>query len=108
MTYTHKGMCTKVCYPRDRYYSTYRKDTSNQPWKRSLKEVEGKVYKEQMALVELARRLGNTKSEKILKLQRRLVLSKNFRMLAVHKVLSNKGSKTAGTDKIIFKTDKDK
>lgn len=70
--------------------------------------MEGKVHKEQMALVELAMRLGNTKSEEVLKLQRRLVLSKNFRMLAVHKVLSNKGSATAGTDKIILKTDKEK
>jgi hypothetical protein len=61
-----------------------------------------------MALVELAMRLGNTSSEEVLKLQRKLVLSKNFRMLAVHNVLSNQESKTAGTDKIVLKTDKDK
>jgi hypothetical protein len=108
MTYTHKGMCTKVCYTRDRYYSTYRKDISDLPWKKGWKDVEGKVHKEQMALVELAMRIGNTSNEEILKLQRRLVLSKSFRMLAVHNVLSNKGSGTAGTDKIILRTDKEK
>lgn len=70
--------------------------------------MEGKVHKEQMALVELAMRIGNTSNEKIFKLQRKLVLSKNFRMLAVHKVLTNKGSGTAGTDKIILRTDRDK
>lgn len=31
MTYTQKGMCTKVCYTRDRYYSTYRKDIADLP-----------------------------------------------------------------------------
>jgi len=70
--------------------------------------VEDKVHKDQMTLVELATQLGNTRSEEVLKLQRRLVLSKHFRMLAVRKVLANKGSKTAGTDKITIKTDKEK
>lgn len=70
--------------------------------------MEDKVHKDQMTLVELATRLGNTRNEYVLKLQRRLVLSKDFRMLAVRKVLANKGSKTAGTDKITIKTDKEK
>lgn len=70
--------------------------------------MEDKVHRGQMTLVELATQLGNTKSEEVLKLQRRLVLSKHFRMLAVRKVLSNKGSKTAGSDKITIKTDKEK
>lgn len=31
MTYNHKALCTKACYTRDRYYSTYRKDIASQP-----------------------------------------------------------------------------
>lgn len=43
-----------------------------------------------------------------MKLQRNLVLKKEFRMLAVYKELSNKGSNTGGIDNILLKSDDDK
>ena len=46
--------------------------------------------------------------EKVLKFQRTLALNKDFRMLAVKKVLTNKGSKTKGTDNILIDSDRDK
>lgn len=66
------------------------------------------MLKEQLKLVELATQSGNTSSEEVSKLQRRLVLSKNFRMLAVQRVVTNAGGKTAGIDKILLKTDEAK
>jgi RNA-directed DNA polymerase len=44
----------------------------------------------------------------VLKQQRRLVLSLNFRLLAVQRAISNAGGKTAGVDKRLITTDPEK
>lgn len=61
-----------------------------------------------MRLVELATTTGNIKDGKVLKRQRLLALSIEFRKLAVQKVLTNKGSKTSGVDKIQITEDEQK
>lgn len=60
-----------------------------------------------MKLVELAEEFGIS-NEKVLKFQRIIALKKDFRMLAVQKVLTNKGKGTRGTDNILIENDKDK
>lgn len=44
----------------------------------------------------------------VLKLQRRLVLSLDFRLLAVQRVVSNAGGKTPGVDKKLITSDREK
>lgn len=61
-----------------------------------------------MKLVELANETGDTRSKQVLKHQRRLVTKLEFRMLAVHRVTSNKGHKTPGIDNKLLETDEDK
>lgn len=61
-----------------------------------------------MKLVELANKTGNIKSTDVMKLQKQLVLKKNFRMVAVQHALTNKGGKTAGIDEIVITGDKEK
>jgi RNA-directed DNA polymerase len=56
-----------------------------------------------MRLVELVNQTGDTRNKRVLKLQRTLALRKDFRMLAVHKVLSNKGSQTSGVDNALIR-----
>lgn len=60
-----------------------------------------------MKLVELAKESGIS-NEKVLKFQRTMALKMDFRMLAVQKVLTNKGKGTRGTDNILIESDKDK
>lgn len=108
VTHSHMNLCTRKCHTRDRYYSTYRKNTIPKEWKAEWKTIELKVRKAQMKLVELATKTGNTKNKDVMKLQRNLVLNKDFRMLAVHEVSTNKGSKTWGIDRALLKSDADK
>ena len=61
-----------------------------------------------MRLVELADKTGNISSIEVLKLQRTLALKKDFRVLAVHKVLTNKGSQTTGVDNVLIEKPQDK
>ena len=61
-----------------------------------------------MELVELANKRGDTKDSRVLKRQKQLVLMMEFRMLAVQRVITNKGGKTAGVDKEIIQTDQEK
>ena len=61
-----------------------------------------------MRMVELATKTGDTKDREVLKLQRLLALKENFRIAAVQKVLSNKGSKTSGIDRVLITEDEQK
>lgn len=108
MTYQRYGLYTEVCYTRGRYYSTRRKDITLAKWTANWRNIEAKVYKDQVELVELANKTGSTKNGDVLKLQRRLALKLEFRMLAVHKVLTNKGGKTSGVDEVIIEKDSQK
>ena len=67
-----------------------------------------KVRKDQMKLVELANKIGNINNAEVMSLQRLLVLKKNFRMLAVQHVTTNKGGSTAGIDNFVLTEDADK
>lgn len=67
-----------------------------------------KVRKDQMKLVELVNKTGDTKNAEVMNLQRQLVLKKHFRLLAVQHVLTNKGGNTAGVDKITLTGAEDK
>ena len=87
-------------YARDRYNRIYRKNISTLEWKSNWKSLELKVRREQMKLVELATKTDNTSSVEVLKLQRTLALKKDFRILAVHKVLTNKGGDTPVIDNV--------
>jgi len=60
-----------------------------------------------MKLVELAEEFGIS-NEKVLKFQRTMALKMDFRMLAVQKVLTNKGKGNRGTENIFIESDKDK
>jgi RNA-directed DNA polymerase len=107
-TYLLLNLRAEPCYARDRYYCTYRKDIISKEWTANWRIIEMKVRKDQMKLVELANKTGNTKNADVMKLQKLLVLNKHFRMLAVQRVLTNKGSRTAGVDKIILTEDREK
>jgi RNA-directed DNA polymerase len=107
-TYISLILRTGVCYTRDRYYCTYRKDISPKEWNANWRTIEMKVRKDQMKLVELVNKNGDIRNAEVMKLQRQLILKKHFRMFAVQRVLTNKGSKTSGVDKIILTEDKDK
>lgn len=61
-----------------------------------------------MKLVRLAQTNENTINKETLELQRKLTMTKTFRMLAVQRVTTNKGSQTPGIDKILLTEDKDK
>ena len=95
-------------YTRDRYYSTYRKNLTSGQWATNLGGLESKVREYQMKLVELASKTGDTRNNRVLKHQRQLALTKEFRMLAVHKVLTNKGHKTPGIDNMVIEGDEQK
>lgn len=105
MTYSSYKLSTGGCYARDRYYSTYRKDMPQVKWESNRRNTELKVRNEQMKLVELATKVGNTKDGAVLKLQRQMALNLEFRRLAVQKVLTNKGGKTSGVDRILISDD---
>lgn len=87
MTYHRAILPTGRCYARDRYFSSYRKDITSKQWKTSVKNIELKVRKEQMKLVELAQESGISNG-KVLKYQRTMALKIDFRRLAVEKVLN--------------------
>lgn len=108
MTYSFNGLSGGGCYARGRYYSTCRKDISQMKWDANWTNMEEKVRKDQIKLVELATKVGNTKDGAVLKLQRQMALSLEFRRLAVQKVLTNKGGKTSGVDKLLITTDEQK
>jgi RNA-directed DNA polymerase len=59
------------------------------------------VYKQQVKLVKLAGTLGS-KHSSVMSLQLKLVKSLPFRLLAVHKVITNSGGKTPGIDNILL------
>ena len=61
-----------------------------------------------MKLAELASNSDSNSKLKALKLQKTLALKIDFRILAVHRVLTNKGGNTMGTDKVLIKSDADK
>ncbi len=61
-----------------------------------------------MKLVELATKTDNTSNVEVLKLQRTLALKKDFRILAVHKVLTNKGGSTPGINNVLIEKPEDK
>lgn len=61
-----------------------------------------------MKLAELASKSDSTSRLKALKLQKTLALKKDFRMVAVQRVLSNKGGNTMGIDNILIKSDHEK
>ena len=61
-----------------------------------------------MKLVELALKANSTKDTKVLRLQRTLALKKDFGVLAVQKVLTNRGSKTKGVDNLLIQSDTEK
>lgn len=77
-------------------------------WEINRKVLEAKVRKHQMKLVELASITGDTRNNRVLKYQRQLALMKEFRMLAVQQVLTNKGHKTPGIDNTIIEGDEQK
>lgn len=61
-----------------------------------------------MKLVELASETRDTRNSRVLKYQRQLATMIEFRMLAVHKVTTNKGHKTPGIDQMLVETDEEK
>jgi hypothetical protein len=61
-----------------------------------------------MKLVELASITGDTRDNRVLKYQRQLASMKDFRILAVQKVLTNKGHKTPGIDNMLIEGDEEK
>lgn len=61
-----------------------------------------------MRLVELANESENIMDKDVLKLQRNLMLKKYFRLMAVQRVITNKGGETKGVDGYLIKTDKEK
>lgn len=65
-------------------------------WKKTIKEVESKQEKIVIAA-------SRKEMRDVYRLQRELVLSESAIMLAIRKVIGNKGGKTAGVDKIIWK-----
>lgn len=117
-TYEPRRNHTIGSHPRDRIYNankrryygtkTYRKDTISGDWEINRNDLETKVRIHQMKLVELASITGDTRNNRVLKYQRQLALMKEFRMLAVHKVVTNKGHKTPGIDKMIIEKDEQK
>lgn len=106
------------CYPRDREHSiytrreystsTYRKDITSRNWDVNKSELETKVREHQMKLVELASSKGDIRNNRVLKYQRQLALMKDFRILAVQKVTTNKGHKTPGVDHMLIENDEAK
>ena len=117
-TYEPRRNRTIGGHTRDRIYGankrrdygslTYRKDTLSGDWEINRNDLETKVRIHQMKLVELARITGDTRNNRVLKYQRQLALMKEFRMLAVHKVTTNKGHKTPGIDKMLIEKDEQK
>lgn len=98
----------KVCERREYSFTAYRKDISSRKWDVNKNILETKVRTHQMKLVELASETGSTSDTRVLKFQRQLALKKEFRMLAVQKVLTNKGHKTPGVDKMLIERDEEK
>ncbi len=107
-TYPSMKLLNLRYYARDRYNRIYRKSISTLEWKSNWKSLEQKVRKEQMKLVELATKTDNTSNVEVLKLQRTLALKKDFRILAVHKVLTNKGGSTPGINNVLIEKPEDK
>lgn len=107
-TYTHCDSNTGRHYTRGRRFSTYRKDVDRAEWDSDWRSIERKVRKEQMRLVELAIKVGDTRDRRVLKLQRLIALNRNTRRAAVQKVLTNKGGKTSGVDHVLVTEDKQK
>ena len=93
---------------RDYSTSTYRKDIISRKWDVNRGALETKVREHQMKLVELASITGDTRDNRVLKYQRQLALTKDFRMLAVQKVLTNKGHETPGIDNMLIEGDEEK
>lgn len=61
------------------------------------------MYKQQVKLVKLAGTLGSEHSS-VMYLQLQLVKSLPFRLLAVHKIVTNSGGKSPGIDNILLKS----
>lgn len=108
MTNKPKLLNTHLNYARGRDYSTYRKDLGDRKWNTNWKTTERKVLEDQRKLVELASSSETNDYGKVYKQQRNLALKLEFRLLAVHQTLSNKGGKTPGIDKLIPTNDIEK
>jgi len=90
-------MRTKQVDPSDKRGATEGETGWNEiDWKSDIKEVESKQEKIVIAAL-------RNEMRKVYRLQRELVLSFAARALSVRKVISNKGGKTAGVDKVIWK-----
>jgi len=81
-------------------------NTLSLKWPKSWKKIEEGVFSKQQALSKLATKKGS-KSLLVQNYQNQLTASLDFRLVAVRRVRSNKGSKLAGIDNIIPKDDID-
>ena len=75
--------------------------------KQNWMKISENVREKQIKLSEIATKF-NIYDKRITKLQEGLALSLEFRLLAVHNVIKNKGSKTPGLDGIILNDDQSK
>jgi lipopolysaccharide biosynthesis glycosyltransferase len=107
---TNKPFLTNTClnYTRGRYYSTYRKDLNALKWNTKWKTIERKVLEDQKKLVKLASSSETNDYGKVYKQQRSLALKLEFRLLAVHQTLTNKGGRTPGIDNFVPTSDIEK
>jgi len=64
------------------------------------------VHKKQTKIALLAQE--GSKKKEVYKLQEQLARSYDFRLLAIHETISNKGGKTPGVDNIILESEEDK
>lgn len=99
---------TRLNYARGRYYSTYRKDLNTLKWNTNWKTIERKVLEDQKKLVKLASSSETNDYGKVYKQQRSLALKLEFRLLAVHQTLTNKGGRTPGIDNFVPTSDIEK
>ena len=75
-------------------------------WPKSWKKIEERVFIKQQTLSRLAKIKG-PKSISVQNYQNQLIVSLDFRLIAVRRIKNNKGTKTAGVDKFIPKSEKD-
>jgi len=92
-----------VHYTRDMMTETsiYKKNVHTLSWPKEWTGIKERVRKKQMKLADLAT-TTSIYDPKVLSLQRKLILTLDFRQLAVHTVCTNQGSKTPGIDKKIL------
>jgi RNA-directed DNA polymerase len=99
----------KLVLARSYSLKAYREDTNpsndkvkNVTWDgHKWNVIETNVHKNQMKLSEIAEKFG-IYDKRVVKLQEAFALNLEFRLLAVHNVITNQGSKTPGPDGIIL------